>query len=300
MFNIKINEKNPRSDIIKNGIIKIAESIKIVEKDNFDNIKIKEDNNDKNQEENQNTFDDIEFENIKNELIAYINKINIKNIPKLNSIEFEKDNDSNFQIDLIYSMSGLRSLNYSIEPYDWITCKLKAGKIIPALATTTSCISALQTLELLKIIKNLDVNKNRNTFLNLAIPYIQSSEPGEVVNKKITDNLYSNIWDIWEVFINKNNKKENCIQFLFDELYKKYKIFPKDIFLGKKPVFLNMLYKGKDKEKEKKMNNEELSNLIEYDEYMDINYVDIIVTFSAKKESEEYLNNIPKIRVYFK
>ena len=48
------------------------------------------------------------------------------------------------------------------------------------------------------------------------------------------------------------------------------------------------------------MNNEELSNLIEYDEYMDINYVDIIVTFSAKKESEEYLNNIPKIRVYFK
>ena len=300
MFNIKINEQNPRSDIIKNGIIKIAESIKIVEKDNFDNIKIKEENNDKNQEENQNTFDDIEFENIKNELIAYINNINIKNIPKLNSIEFEKDNDSNFQIDLIYSMSGLRSLNYSIEPYDWITCKLKAGKIIPALATTTSCISALQTLELLKIIKNLDVNKNRNTFLNLAIPYIQSSEPGEVVNKKITDNLYSNIWDIWEVFINKNNKKENCIQFLFDELYKKYKIFPKDIFLGKKPVFLNMLYKGKDKEKEKKMNNEELSNLIEYDEYMDINYVDIIVTFSAKKESEEYLNNIPKIRVYFK
>ena len=61
-----------------------------------------------------------------------------------------------------------------------------------------------------------------------------------------------------------------------------------------------MLYKGKDKEKEKKMNNEELSNLIEYDEYMDINYVDIIVTFSAKKENEEYLNNIPKIRVYFK
>ena len=301
MFNIKIIFKNPRDENTKNEIINIANNIKINEKEYFENInKIKEENNDKNQEENQNTFDDIEFENIKNELTSYIDIINIKNIPKLISIEFEKDNDSNFQIDLIYSMSGLRSLNYSIEPYDWITCKLKAGKIIPALATTTSCISALQTLELLKIIKNLDVNKNRNTFLNLAIPIIQSSEPGEVINKKIIDNLYSNIWDIWEVYINKNNKKENCIEFLFDELFKKYKIYPKDIFLGKKPIFLNMLYKGKDKEKKNKMNNEELSNLIEYDEYLNINYVDIIVTFSDKRESEEYLNNIPKIRVYFK
>ena len=300
MFNININYKNPRDLNTKNEIIKIANDIKIIEKSNFDAMKIQEEDSDKNKQENQNSFDVEEFENIKKELISYISNIGIKNIPKLSSVEFEKDNDSNFQIDLIYSMSGLRCLNYSIEPYDWITCKLKAGKIIPALATTTSCISALQTLELLKIIKELDVNNNRNTFLNLAIPFMQSSEPGEVINNKIVDNLYSNIWDIWEVNINKDLKKENCIQFLFDELIKKYKIYPKDIFLGKKPVFLNMLFKGKEKEKEYKMKNEELSNLLEYDEYIQINYVDIIVTFTAKKESEEYLKNIPKIRVYFK
>jgi hypothetical protein len=29
---------------------------------------------------------------------------------------------------------------------DWITTKLKAGRIIPALSTTTSCIAALQTI----------------------------------------------------------------------------------------------------------------------------------------------------------
>ena len=197
-------------------------------------------------------------------------------------------------------MSGLRCLNYSIEPFDWITCKLKAGKIIPALATTTSCISALQTIELLKIIKELDVDKNRNTFLNLAIPIMQNSEPGAVIKNKIIDNLYSNIWDIWEVNINKDVKKENCIQFLFDELIAKYKIYPKDIFLGKKPIFLDMLYKGKEFERKDKLNKEELSNLLEYDEFMQINYVDIIVTFSAKKESKEYLKNIPKVRVYFK
>jgi hypothetical protein len=196
-------------------------------------------------------------------------------------------------------MSGLRSLNYSIEPFDWITCKLKAGKIIPALATTTSCISALQTLELLKIIKELDVKNNRNTFLNLAIPFMQSSEPGEVVNKKITDKLSSNIWDIWEIKINKNKKEENCIQYLFDELSKKYNIFPKDILLGNKPIFLNMLFKGEEKKKENKMKNEKLTDLLDYDEYMQINYVDIIVTFTAQKDNEEYLKNIPRVRVCF-
>ena len=48
------------------------------------------------------------------------------------------------------------------------------------------------------------------------------------------------------------------------------------------------------------MKNEKLTDLLEYDEYLLINYIDIIVTFTAKKESEEYLKNIPKIRVYFK
>ena len=141
-------------------------------------------------------------------------------------------------------MSGLRALNYSLNPYDWITCKIKAGKIVPALSTKTSCISALQTLELLKLIKELDIKYYRNTFLNLAIPFMQSSEPGNVINKKICGDLMSNVWDIWEINIDKNKKEENCIKFLFDQLKKKYKIYPKDIFVGKKPIYSSLINKG--------------------------------------------------------
>jgi hypothetical protein len=36
---------------------------------------------------------------------------------------------------------------------DWLTVKIKAGRIIPALATTTAAISGLQTIELVKILK---------------------------------------------------------------------------------------------------------------------------------------------------
>jgi len=36
---------------------------------------------------------------------------------------------------------------------EWINVKLKAGRIVPALATTTAAVAGLQTIELCKIIK---------------------------------------------------------------------------------------------------------------------------------------------------
>jgi hypothetical protein len=42
-------------------------------------------------------------------------------------------------------MSSLRALNYSLDKVDWMTTKLKAGRIVPALATTTTSIAGLQT-----------------------------------------------------------------------------------------------------------------------------------------------------------
>ena len=318
MFNINIKFKNPKSEEFKNEVIIIADRIKIDEKKELENInknlnlinekyqkleekdklKNKENNNleeDINNIDDNNNFDDIEYENSKKELYAYIEKIGFEKIPKLNPVEFEKDDDNNGQIDLIYSMCGLRALNYNLIPYDWIICKIKAGKIIPALSTTTSCISALQTLELLKLIKDLEINYFRNTFLNLAIPFMQTSEPGSVVNKKICGNLVSNVWDFWEVFINEKKEGENCVKFLFDKLKKKYNIFPKDIFLGKKPVYLSMVNKGN-----KNAENQKLTDLLGFNgENREKDYLDVIITFTEKEESNEYLKNIPRIRIHF-
>lgn len=52
-------------------------------------------------------------------------------------------------------MANLRSLNYKLDPMDWVTTKLKAGRIVPALSTTTTSIAGLQTLELIKYIASL-------------------------------------------------------------------------------------------------------------------------------------------------
>lgn len=113
--------------------------------------------------------------------------------------EFEKDEDANGHIDLIYSMANLRASNYKLDPMDWITTKLKAGRITPALSTTTSCIAALQTIELVKYLKDLPLEQMKNTFLNLAVPMVQTGEPGEIEKIKIHEDLTTNIWERWSL-----------------------------------------------------------------------------------------------------
>lgn len=80
----------------------------------------------------------------------------------------------------MHAMGNCRAINYKLEPMDWIQVKLKAGRIVPAMATTTASIAGLQTLELVKMLRNVKKADHRNAFLNLAVPFIQASEPGDV------------------------------------------------------------------------------------------------------------------------
>jgi hypothetical protein len=61
----------------------------------------------------------------------------------IKSEEFEKDDDKNFHIDFMASMGNCRAQSYKLDLMDWLTVKLKAGRIVPALATTTACVAGL-------------------------------------------------------------------------------------------------------------------------------------------------------------
>jgi len=42
----------------------------------------------------------------------------------------------------------------------------------------------------------------KNAFINLAVPYIQLTEPGNVEKIKLDDKLSVTIWDRWDILIN--------------------------------------------------------------------------------------------------
>lgn len=66
-------------------------------------------------------------------------------------VAFEKDDDTNFHMAFITSASNLRAMNYSIQPASIHHTKQVAGKIVPAIATTTSLAVGLVCLELYKV-----------------------------------------------------------------------------------------------------------------------------------------------------
>ena len=78
--------------------------------------------------------------------------------------EFEKDDDSNFHIDFIASVANLRARNYKLNEVDRFKIKIIAGKIIPAIATTTAMVVGAVGLELLKVVlvKKLDISMPLN------------------------------------------------------------------------------------------------------------------------------------------
>jgi ubiquitin-activating enzyme E1 len=190
----------------------------------------------------------------------------------LKSLEFEKDDPTNFHIDFITSASNMRATNYQIKTADKFKTKGISGKIIPALITTTSLISSLTIIEMIKYVNSTNfIEKYINSFVNLALPIFCYSEPVSVTKSKVGNYEFS-IWD--KIVLNNPTILEIMTQ-VTDKINStddKYKI--SGISIDSLLIFSSVLSKKKQQEKSimlikdvyaisKKILPEELKNLKE-------------------------------------
>jgi ubiquitin-activating enzyme E1 len=82
------------------------------------------------------------------------------------------------------SVANLRARNYKIDEAPRHKIKMVAGKIIPAIATTTAMICGAVGLEFYKFVLDKVLTKRRNAFINLAVPLFVFSEPIEPIENK--------------------------------------------------------------------------------------------------------------------
>lgn len=201
---------------------------------------------------------------------------------------FEKDDDTNGHIDFITAASNLRATMYGIQASDRFKTKRIAGKIVPAIATTTAAVSGLVALELIKIVKKVSLDNYKNTFLNLALPFMLLSEPGPVEKVQLGSGNSYTLWDKWEI---RGTHSTTLAEFL--AMFKdSYGLEPTGVFNGGSMVYVP-LFKGQQKRLPKPMRK-----LLKSASKARQQYVDLTVTIETPEGSDGAEDTIPPVRYF--
>lgn len=139
-----------------------------------------------NMDAKQDDADEKDDDEILEDLKAYFRGLDLSGHKPLVEADFEKDDDTNFHIDFITSTSNLRAWNYHIQEASRHKCKIIAGKIIPALATTTAMITGLVELEYYKFVLGRGLEQYYNSNPNLALAKYNMFNPTPPTKAKET------------------------------------------------------------------------------------------------------------------
>jgi ubiquitin-activating enzyme E1 len=125
-----------------------------------------------------------------------------------NKINFNKDDDTLNHVDWLVTISNLRNLQYLIPLTNKYETRKIAGKIIPALITTTSIIAGYQIMEFIKIVsmnlmevdinklQETDITKFTNVYLNTGINFYSYVTPTNVHKKIVSNSMIDvSVWD---------------------------------------------------------------------------------------------------------
>uniref|UniRef100_A0A8C2J6D7 Ubiquitin like modifier activating enzyme 6 n=1 Tax=Cyprinus carpio TaxID=7962 RepID=A0A8C2J6D7_CYPCA len=205
---------------------------------------------------------------------------------RMTPLFFEKDDDTNGHMDFVASASALRAQMYAIEAADRLQTKRIAGKIIPAIATSTAAVAGLVSMELIKVAGDYGFELFKNCFFNLAIPVMVLTETAQVKRTQIRDDISFSIWDRWTIF----GHEDFTLSDFMSAVKEEYGIEPTMVVHGVKMLYVPVM-PGHNKRLKLTMHK-----LIKPSAGR--KYVDLTVSFAPEVDGDEDLPG-PPVRYYF-
>ncbi|KAF8397226.1 hypothetical protein HHK36_016136 [Tetracentron sinense] len=225
-----------------------------------------------------------------NDLIMTLEECH-KSLPpgfKMNPIQFEKDDDTNYHMDLIAGFANMRARNYSIPEVDKLKAKFIAGRIIPAIATSTAMATGLVCLDLYKVLDGgHKVEDYRNTFANLALPLFSMAEPVPPKLFKHRDMSWT-VWDRW--ILRDNPTLRELLQWLKDKGLNAY-----SISYGSCLLYNSMFPRHRDRMDRRMVDLAREVAKAELPQYR--RHLDVVV---ACEDDEDNDVDIPQVSIYFR
>jgi len=190
---------------------------------------------------NNDDIDKIDAESLKlNENNNYYNDVFIH-------LEFEKDNDFNQHVNFIRACANSRAQNYKIKECEFIKAKLIAGRIIPAIASTTASITGFAAAQLYSLCSDLNsfnLETIKNAFINLGIGDIIFTEPfpNQVYSKsfkkgKTNYTVVPKSWCVWDYIEIKADLSILNAKVFYEYLKEKYCVKIRRILYNSKLLF---------------------------------------------------------------
>ncbi|XP_073325275.1 ubiquitin-like modifier-activating enzyme 1 [Pagrus major] len=152
-------------------------------------------------------------------------------------VDFEKDDDSNFHMDYIVAASNLRAENYDIPAADRHQSKLIAGRIIPAIATTTAAVAGLMCLELYKLVQgHQKISSYRTSYFMLSVQYFVWAQPRRPQSFELAGKKYTQ-WDDFLVDGRRGGQQEMTLGDLRQYVKENYNLTICTLFYGPAIVY---------------------------------------------------------------
>jgi len=213
----------------------------------------------------------------------------VTSIAELQEIEFEKDDDNHMRV--ITACSNLRATNYQIPTADLHKSRGIAGKIIPAIATTTALVVGAICIELYKVMLDKPIEKLACMTANIAFnQYVLSEPQPPKVTKSVLKGVENKFtpWDRIDI-----NDPDITLDGLFALLENEYKLVLTMLSSGVSILFSDFMPKKKLAERRGKKISEIVEEVTK--KSLNINKKYLVLELIVTDEDDEEVE-IPYVR----